>query len=272
MSHKALHELLVAKLREAHRARQLMGDNQFQMHGHLGRWLIESRAATTGTQIKNLGHLTEAFLDATNEPWMSGVVEFMGWLVGAGLAWPLGALPNQTPITFQLTEAGQRFVATTDDDHPLLPNALQRVQGLCPGLPVDVVTLLEDALTAYEHLLLRPAIVLTGVAYEVAVEHVVNKLITVKNALTPDIADKPAAARIAAVKSVVPTLRPGASPAQKEARGAAEGAIDFADVLRRRRNEASHTRPQAGFRDRQEIEELLASAGRHLPALWGLGI
>jgi hypothetical protein len=47
-------------------------------------------------------------------------------------------------------------------------------------------------------------------------------------------------------------------------------AYEFADQLRRRRNDASHTAPTYGFEDREEVEELIISAGRHLPDLWRL--
>jgi hypothetical protein len=43
---------------------------------------------------------------------------------------------------------------------------------------------------------------------------------------------------------------------------------DFADQLRRRRNDAAHTTPKYDFEDREEAEEFLVSAGRHLPNVW----
>jgi hypothetical protein len=46
--------------------------------------------------------------------------------------------------------------------------------------------------------------------------------------------------------------------------------LDFSDDLRRRRNDASHTKPRFGFESRAEIDELLVAAGRQLPVLWRL--
>jgi hypothetical protein len=54
----------------------------------------------------------------------------------------------------------------------------------------------------------------------------------------------------------------------REHQFAADAACDFADQLRRRRNDGVHTTPTYGFEDREEAEEFLVSAGRHLPHLW----
>jgi hypothetical protein len=61
---------------------------------------------------------------------------------------------------------------------------------------------------------------------------------------------------------------PGGTPQERDDRFAAHAAYEFADMLRRRRNDASHTAPTYGFEDRGEAEELIVSAGRHLPNLW----
>jgi hypothetical protein len=114
---------------------------------------------------------------------------------------------------------------------------------------------------------MRPAIVLMGVAYELAVERAVETLVT-RGALLQAVLDKKAAARIADIKAVIDAIMPGSTPQERDDRFAAHTAYDFADLLRRRRNDASHTAPTYGFEDRNEVEELLVSAGRHLPNLW----
>jgi hypothetical protein len=114
---------------------------------------------------------------------------------------------------------------------------------------------------------MRPAIVLLGVAYEVAVESVVDALIA-RGVLATTVADKKAAGRIAEVKAVIDRVMPGGTPQERDDRFAAHAAYEFADMLRRRRNDASHTAPTYGFEDRGEAEELIVSAGRHLPNLW----
>lgn len=126
------------------------------------------------------------FLDALNEPWMGGVVEFLAWFVRARLAWPLGAPANAFPITLRLTRRGARFLEASED-HPLLPGFVDRVAARCPGLPGEVLSLLSDARECLDHGLMRPAIVLMGVAYEVAVENAVDALVT-RRALTAGVA------------------------------------------------------------------------------------
>ncbi len=116
---------------------------------------------------------------------------------------------------------------------------------------------------------MRPAIVLMGVAYEVAVEAVVETLVA-RNVLDAAVAEKKAAARISAVKAKIDTVLPSSTVQERDDRFAAHAAYDFADALRRRRNDASHTAPTYGFDDRAETEEFLVSAGRHLPSLWSV--
>jgi len=106
-----------------------------------------------------------------------------------------------------------------------------------------------------------------GVAYEVAVESVIAALVG-RAALPAAVQDQSAARRISAVRGVVEAIFAGRSPPEMERRFAALAAYDFADALRRRRNDASHTTPRYGFGDQPEVEELLVSACRHLPALW----
>jgi hypothetical protein len=111
---------------------------------------------------------------------------------------------------------------------------------------------------------LRPAIVLIGVAYEIAIEAAIEKLIAKAILQAADL-QLPAARRIEKVKSVI-----GSVLKTTEERFAAEAAYGFADTLRRRRNDGSHTRPTYPFDDHDEVEEFLMSASRHLPPLWSI--
>ncbi len=173
-----------------------------------------------------------------------------------------------TSILFRLTSRGARLLDASNDD-ALLPGFLDRLQARCPNLPDGVVALLVDARACLDHALLRPAVVLMGVGFELAIEHVVDALVTkgLLHANTPT--QKPAEKidrilkliRSAAVNVVLPTT---------DERTAAERAYDFADTLRLRRNEAAHTTPKYDFAHRAETGEFLISAGRHLPALWSL--
>jgi hypothetical protein len=173
---------------------------------------------------------------------------------------------NVTPITLRLTRAGLRFLAA-DEDHPLLPLFLERVLLRCAGLPDSVISLLAQASACLDHGLMQPAIVLTGVAYEAAVGEVVDVLVR-RSQLGAPVQGMKAAQRINAVKAQIDNILPGATQKERDDRFATHAAYDFADQLRRRRNDASHTAPTYGFDDRQKSEEFIISAGRHLPNLW----
>jgi len=64
----------------------------------------------------------------------------------------------------------------------------------------------------------------------------------------------------------VNTVLPGGTQQEKN-QFAAKRAYGFADDLRRRRNDASHTTPRHGF---EEAQEFLVPAGRQLPLVWSL--
>jgi hypothetical protein len=126
---------------------------------------------------------------------------------------------------------------------------------------------LADAQTCVDHGLGRPAVVLTGLAYEVAedaaIDHLGSKLAIKKGAK--------AAEKIAAVRDAIPVLlSQPTNPIEAEKRGAAEAAWDFADRLRARRNQGSHPGPYPDFTDLSEVHELMLSAARHLPGLWSV--
>lgn len=243
------------------------------MHGALGLELVPLLAARKGITVTDREwaiRLKEAF-HAQEQPWMLGVVEFLWWMVRAGLAIPIGDSTRsyQYPATFRLTSAGLSFFDRIDD-HPLLPGAIDRARNRCPGLPVGVVDLLGDSRRCLEHCLFRPAVVVMGVAYEEAIDAVIDALdtrhlLSAKAALAED-----AVKRLKRVAALLEQALPGA--ANSEARRAAAAAYDFADALRRRRNDAAHTRPKYGFEDRAEIEDLLVAAVRHLPGLWSPAI
>ena len=257
-------EMCIEALRRSYAAHP--DNDQLAMHGDLGRELVPLLAARKDVSAGDVNELKEPFLDALGEPWMAAVVEFVTWFVRAGLAWPLGAPVNGFPITLRLTRSGRRFLELAED-HPLRPGFVERVAKRCPGLPEDVFALLADARMCVDHGLVRPAIVLMGVAYELAVEHVVENLIA-RSILAPVVAEKSAAIRIKEVKAVIDESMPGTTAQERDDRYAVHGAYDFANELRRRRNDASHTAPTYGFEDRAEAEQLLVSSGHHLPNLW----
>jgi hypothetical protein len=237
-----------------------------------------------------LNRLKEAFVeDAILElDWMQSVNEFLWWLVRAGLAVELtfgkrrsGAPHVSSPIdrtypgSMRLTRRGARLI-DGDDDNPALPGYLDRVRDRCPGLPDGVIALLVDARACLDHSLLRAAVVLMGVAYEIAIGEVVNKLdplgiFDVKKLPERLPAEKIRAMLVAIRTDKVPALTSLSGPAAEAAKRAAVAAYDFADTLRQRRNEASHLQPLHDFDHGGETEEFLVSAGRHLTGLWMVG-
>lgn len=273
-------ELCLAALRQcrADRAAQrLPVETAVSLHGHLGLHMVpllakrkgETLASLKGERYPGFEHanqMKEVFIRCLGEPWMAGVFEFVVWFTRAGLGVPLVAGGEPYPITIRLTRAGERLLDQAAD-HPLLPDAIERVCSRCPDLPDDVAGLLADARACVEHGLLRPSISVLGVAYEVAIEAVVESLIT-KVVLPGSVADAGAAIRIRDVKAKIDSVLPGATMQERDARFSTHAAYDFANTLRRRRNDASHTTPTYGFDDREETEQLFVSALHHLPNLW----
>jgi hypothetical protein len=265
LSDAEVRELCIEALRNWHKSHP--NETQVAMHGALGLALRDLLLKLRTTPFPYSGvSPQEALIDAATEPGLEGVTEFVNWFVRAGLAWPLGALANQYPITLHLTRSGVRFLDGAKD-HPLLPGFVDRIAMRCPKLPDDVQSLLVDARSCLDHGLMRPAIHLMGVAYEVAIEHVVDSMVA-KTQLSALVATQKAAMRIAAIETVIDQLMPNTTIQEREERFAVHAAYDFADQLRRRRNDAAHTTPKYDFEDREEAEEFLVSAGRHLPNVW----
>ncbi|HEY1690933.1 MAG TPA: hypothetical protein VGG39_02155 [Polyangiaceae bacterium] len=211
-------------------------------------------------------HQAMVFTDLLEEPWMLGFLEFIEWFCRVGFAVPRPDGRGGIPSFVVLTRAGRRFLQGSKD-HPLLPGYLDRLVARCPQLPDAVTALLVDARSCLDHVLMRPAVQLMGVAYEAAIEHVIDAMIA-RGTLPAKAMKEKAAKRVALVKAAVQSVLTGTTPQEVEERFAVIAAYDFADQLRQRRNDASHTMPRYDFSDREEAEEFLISAGRHLPSLW----
>lgn len=263
----AVREMCIEGLRRWHQ--RMPFSNTIQMHGTLGVEVVPQLLARAGKVVdrEEQNQLKEPFIDAQNEAWMSPVAEFIWWFIGCGFAAPtVFAVGNL--VDMRLTRRGAAFLESPAD-HPQLPGYLARVVSRCPNLPDGVIELLNDASDCLEHGLRRPGIVLMGVAYELAIEAVVDSLVT-RGALQAGAADFKPTARIAAVRGVIDTVLPGSTPQERDDRFATRRAYDFADDLRRRRNDASHTAPRYPFDDPQEAEEYFVSAGRNLPLVWSM--
>jgi hypothetical protein len=270
LSDTSIREHCIAALRAWHSQRP--GVEQFSIHGDLAQALVPMLEKRDGApQGCPVGAVDTAILNQMHEPWLAGLVEFVDWFIRAGFGLELAqSSPCGFPIRLHLTKQGVRFLDAAGD-HPLLPLYVERLATRCPGLPDDVIALLSDTTTCLDHMLLRPAVAVMGVAYEAAVEAVVDALVK-KGSLTQDVLDFAAAKRISRIRTDVAEKLPQSTPAQQDHRYAVLQAYVFADQLRRRRNDAAHTRPKYGFDDVEEIEEFLVSAGRHLPKLWSLAL
>jgi hypothetical protein len=257
----------------------------FVLHADFGVQLINVLARYKELPAQNINSMKEAFVDdgVMQTEWMGSVLEFLWWLERAGFAVPLAfgkkadpSYPNDSdqrwyPTSMRLTARGVRLLDGSDDN-PMLPGFLDRIKDRCHGLPGGAIALLVDARACLDHPLMRPAIVLMGVAYELVIEHVVDVLVDEKSFL-PSISRETAKDRIKRIRGLL--ANDGTAKAllpDSDARTAAAAAYDFAETLRQRRNDAAHTKPAFDFEHAEEAEEFLISAGRHLPALWSLAV
>lgn len=240
----------------------------FSLHGDLGLHLVPLLAARRGETGLNANDLKEVFVDPVAKPWMAGVVEFITWLARAGLVVPFGHGQNELPIRMRLTRAGGRLLDATVD-HPLVPGAIQRMRARCTNMPAEIESLFADAQACIDHGLLRPAVTTMGLAYEAAIESVADSLIG-QTLLPADVADASPARRLTAVRTYYDGLQVPRTPQERDDHLAIGLALDYANTLRRRRNDAVHTAPTYGFDDRPETEQLLVSALWHVPNLWRL--
>jgi hypothetical protein len=237
----------------------------FQMHGALAVHLLPLLAQRKAPVPHfNVHTHKEIFLKAQGERWMKGVVEFAWWMVRAGLATPAESADNGSiAVAFRLTRAGEEFLDAPEDHHPLLPGGILVVLARCPDLPDGIAELLADSRRCMDHRLMRPAVILMGLAYEETIDSVIDALDTRGLLSKKSTMERSPAERIQRVVGVLDK-----AVADGEERRTAARAYDFAELLRRRRNDGAHPRARYDFDKRAEIEELLVSAVRHLPGLW----
>ena len=257
--------VVIEALRRARRDRP--SELQFQMNDGIGRNLVLVLSERRGNNAAGFNFqqsVKETFLSQQSEPWMQSVLGSMWWLVRAGLAIPVYHAPGY-PVRYHMTDAGLRFL-DDNEDHPCLPAFVERLTSRCKDLPDEVVAHLVDARTCLDHGLGRPAVSLSGLAYEAAADAAIEYLEKNRGFVPPK--NGKAAARIADVMKFIPVLFGG----DREKEGRAIAAWDFADRLRDRRNQASHPRNYPDFSDLSEVHEFLQSAGRHLPGFWSVRV
>ena len=238
----------------------------FQIHGHLGLEIVPLLAEMKNRTGIDAHTVKEPFLSEQGQQWMLPLIDFTSWLVAAGLAIPLQFQTGTGyPVAYGLTTAGFRLFDGAQD-HPALPGFVDRIVARCPNLPGEVSVHLVDARACLDHGLGRPAISLTGLAFESAIGAAIDHL--ERNAGFSPPKSLNAAPRIAAVIQFISKLFGG----DREKEGTALAAWDFADRLRARRNDASHPNAYPDFSDLTEVYEFVISAGRHLPGLWSVRV
>lgn len=233
------------------------------MHGDLGRHLAALLGERKATAV-DTHSCKEPFVSEHQQDYMAPFAEFIWWLVRAGIVIPLLIQDGGAPTMLRLTAAGARLLDTVED-HPLTSGFMERLARRCPGIPDDVIEHVQDAESCLEHGLGRPAVVLMGLAYERAVQKVGSRLGAAGRLDAAKFSEARAARCIDMLKGALPALK-----LDDETKYRISDALDFAHQLRRRRNDGSHTKPTFPFDDSAEIQELLVSAGRHLPGLWRL--
>jgi hypothetical protein len=243
---------------------------EFTVHGSFGDWFVSELDRVTNTEWVRGGRRDCVFLEMQNKPELLPYRVCLWNLIKAGVIVPASFSQHAGPggpIGFEnlsLTDYGIG-VLNSLDDHPFAPEFLRRLQRRCPDLPEEVFPQLEDAHACLQAGLLRPAVVLLGLAYEIVIERRLNSLAVIALTNTKEVQRADAKVRIDMLRKVLDRLA-----LTEEQLRRARSAVDFAEHLRTRRNDGAHPKPTYPLDDRSEIEELIISAGRHLPALWGL--
>jgi len=251
------------------------GETLVSMHGTLGFWIERILAKAEGrAEIQSAKEVFYA--DGQRQAVMAPAMDFVWWMIRAGLATPdflivtplthAGARPEEArdPGTYvnqlRLTDLGVRFLQTTPD-HPLAPGYLERLATRLPDFPNGTLALLRDAAACLEVALYRPALVVLGVAAETLIEDALGELAKHGFPEASAALKKQAGDRIASFRKLLPKLDLG-----KEAERMTDAALSYADDLRTRRNQASHT--SLPFEDADELEQLAVASSYHLPKLW----
>lgn len=205
----------------------------------------------------------EVFLYEQSQPYLHLLACFLWWLIRTGRAVPVSKTRDEI-VALDLTDTGVALAVSEPGEHPLAPGFFQRIRDRCPGLPDAVLLHIEDVRSCLEHGLLRPAVMMLGLAFEAAVEGALREL--ADNGINVGNVDRQGAAqRINSLRAAIARVN-----LDRDDTYAAGRACDFADDLRRRRNDGSHTDPHFPFEDADEVEEMIVSAGRALPLLWSI--
>jgi hypothetical protein len=190
-------------------------------------------------------------------------------LVGHGVLFPRLA-PYQRdghPHVVQLvtlTEKGERLFSNASQ-HPLHPGFMKRFVQKAPTATHVIVAHLEDAVECLRVGLLRPTLMMVGVANEETIRTVHSALVHLGKC-TPPHAQLPARVLLTQVNTAVLAWTPGNSGKKADELHRITLAVSTVECIRDERNNAAH--PSQRVSDSAHIEALLMLAGHHLPVLW----
>lgn len=169
------------------------------------------------------------------------VRSFWQWMERAGLALRFDA------GQWVITPAGQRRLKS---DHPCRPGAMERLRSAFATEHEDSLKRLDDALDCLDAGLPRPAVVLLGLAYEELIGAVLARV----TGKAVDQLSWKASVRQAELRQAIESQ---AAKGTKEMRERALVALNVADTIRDKRNDAAHR--AAGDWDSVEADELVSS-------------
>jgi hypothetical protein len=233
------------------------------MHGALGLQLARDLVQATQSAIPP-NELKEPFLYAQDAPELASVMDFAWWMIRVGFAVPQFAVRGGGSVVGGGVGQPPARIEVGGTADLLGLQLTVRLLERCPNLAEDVITPIEDAILCMGYRLLRPAVVLLGLAFETAVDDVLEHLAQ-RAIVELERVGRTAALRIETLRRTLPRLQ-----FQRDELATATAAVDFADHLRDRRNDAAHPIESWPFDDKDEVEELTTSALRHLPHLWGI--
>lgn len=187
-------------------------------------------------------------------------------LIGEGMVLP--RLKNEGDVAvfyrFSLTEKGERVVSKADE-HPLHPGFIKRFRAAAPTAIDPVIAHMEDAVSCLEAGVLRPALMMVGVANEVSVR-VTHDALAHQTKVTK--AGPMAKMRdlVADIDTVAGAWAAGGGTKDEQHR--LKMAVGAAETVRDERNKTAH--PGHKVTDGSHVESMLMLAAHHLPVLWEL--
>lgn len=187
-------------------------------------------------------------------------------LVGEGIVVPRLKQENDLCVFLRLTltEKGERVVSKADE-HPLHPGFIKRFRASAPTATDPVIAHMEDAVSCLEAGVLRPALMMVGVANEVTVR-VTHDALAHQNKVTKAGAMAKMRDLLADISAVAGTWAAGGGTRDEEHR--LKMAVGGTEAVRDERNKAAH--PGQKVTDAPHVESMLMLAAHHLPVLWEL--